>query len=203
MSSELPTSQASENNKGPILHVLRKWLAHSHALLEVGSGTGQHAVYCAPELPHLTWQTSDLETAHGAIHAWLSRFPSSNIRAPRLLDVCNENWFECPALIGVDAIYSANTAHIMHWPAVCSMFAGAGQLLRREGLFLLYGPFSYAGAHSSDGNRVFDQSLRARDAQMGIRDLDALQALAADAGLELEHDHAMPANNRLLLWRRR
>jgi hypothetical protein len=203
MTSELPTSQASENNKGPILPVLRKWLAHSHALLEVGSGSGQHAVYCAPELPHLTWYTSDLEAAHVGIHAWLSHFPSSNIRAPQLLDVRNEGWFESPALVGVDAIYSANTAHIMHWPAVCSMFAGVGRLLSSQGLFLLYGPFSYAGAHTSDGNRAFDQSLRARDPAMGIRDLNALEALAADAGLELEHDQAMPVNNRLLVWRRR
>lgn len=203
MTSELPFSPASENNKGPILQVLRKWLTHSHALLEVGSGTGQHAVYCAPELPHLTWHTSDLTAAHAGIRAWLARFPSSNVRAPRLLDVRCEGWFECSALLGVDAVYSANTAHIMHWQAVCSLFVGVGQLLDARGLFLLYGPFSYAGAHTSEGNRAFDQSLRAADPAMGIRDLHALEVLADDAGLDLADDQEMPANNRLLVWRRR
>jgi hypothetical protein len=203
MTSELPISQASENNKGPILEVLRCWLANTNTVLELGSGTGQHSVSFAPALSHLIWHTSDLQPCHKGITAWMSRYPSTNLRAPLLLDVRREGWFECASTIGVDAVYSANTAHIMHWPAVCSMFAGVGQVLDGGGLFLLYGPFSYGGTHTSDGNRAFDQHLRAGDPGMGIRDLGALEALANDAGLELAHDQAMPANNRLLIWRRR
>ena len=202
MTSELPFSQSSENNKEPILDALRVWLGNSHTVLELGSGTGQHAVHFAPRLNHLTWQTSDLQGAHAAIIAWLSRSPCGNLRAPLRVDVRDPRWHAGVESIGVDAVYSANTAHIMHWPAVVSMFVGVGHLLPAGGLFLLYGPFCYAGKHTSDGNRTFDASLRERDPGMGIRDRHALDALAEDAGLALEQDQAMPANNRLLVWRR-
>ena len=202
MPRDLPFSQASENNKGPILDVLLSRLERSHAVLEVGSGTGQHAVHFAPVLPHLIWHTSDLEPAHAGINAWISQCPSSNLRTPRLLDVRREGWQARVEKLAIDAVYSANTAHIMHWEAVCSLFAGTGQLLPPAGLLLLYGPFSYGGEHTSDGNRTFDESLRARDPGMGIRDLHALDALAVAAGLELAQDQSMPANNRLLIWQR-
>jgi cyclopropane fatty-acyl-phospholipid synthase-like methyltransferase len=203
MTSTLPFSQASENNKEPILAVLRAWLARSHAVLELGSGSGQHAVHFAPALPHLIWHTSDLQPAHAGIMAWLSRYPSSNLRAPQLLDLRCAGWQVRAQPIGVDAVYSANTAHIMHWEAVCSMFSGVGELLPIGGLFLLYGPFNDAGEYTSEGNRAFDASLRARDAGMGIRDWQAIDTLAVHAGLQLLKDEAMPANNRLLIWCRR
>ena len=202
MSNERPFSQASENNKAPILGELREWLASSHAVLELGSGTGQHAVHFAPELAHLIWHTSDLPPAHAGINAWLAHMPAGNLRAPRIIDVRCEAWHQPVSALAVDAVYSANTAHIMHWDAVRSMFAGVGQVLPIDGLFLLYGPFCYAGEHTSDGNRAFDASLRAQDPGMGIRDRHALDGLAADAGLVLAADQAMPANNRLLIWRR-
>ena len=202
MTRDLPFSQASENNKGPILDVLLCSLERSHAVLEVGSGTGQHAVHFAPELPHLTWHTSDLEPTHAGINARITQCPSSNLRTPRLLDVRREGWQAAVATLGIDAVYSANTAHIMHWESVCSLFAGTGQLLPPAGLLLLYGPFSYGGEHTSDGNRAFDKSLRARDPGMGIRDQHALEVLAVAAGLKLADDRSMPANNRLLIWQR-
>ncbi len=202
MTDELPCSQASENNKTPILDVLRTWLAQSRVVLEVGSGTGQHAVHFAPALPHLIWQTSDLQSAHAGINAWIAKCPSSNLRAPIVLDVQRGDWQEDVSQLAVDAVYSANTAHIMHWKVVCSLFEGVGRLLPAGGLLLLYGPFSDGGRHTSDSNRAFDASLRARDPDMGIRDLYALDALAADAGLRMAGNQGMPANNRLLIWRR-
>ncbi len=202
MTDELPFSQSSENNKIPILDVLRTWLAQSRVVLEVGSGTGQHAVHFAPALPKLIWRTSDLQSTHAGINAWIAKCPSSNLRAPIVLDVQRADWQEDVAQLAVDAVYSANTAHIMHWDVVCSLFAGVGRLLPAGGIFLLYGPFSDGGRHTSDSNRTFDASLRARDPDMGIRDLYALDALAADAGLRMAGNQGMPANNRLLIWRR-
>lgn len=202
MTSDLPFSQASENNKKPILEELRVWLKDSKAVLELGSGTGQHAVYFAPRLEHLIWNTSDLPENHAAIAARLSLHPAANLRAPMLLDARDTRWPSSTAALGVDAIYSANTAHIMHWDAVMSMFAGVGKALPVGGLFLLYGPFCYAGEHTSEGNRAFDASLRAGDAGKGIRDKNDLDELADQAGLTLAGDQAMPANNRLLVWRR-
>ena len=202
MSSELPFSQACENNKEPILQVLREWLVNSRAVLELGSGSGQHAVHFAPGMPHLSWHTSDLQPSHAGILAWMAQCPAANLRAPLLLDVRREQWQECASLPAVDAVFSANTAHIMHWEAVCSMFAGVGRLLPEGGHFLLYGPFIYAGEHTSDSNRAFDASLRGRDPGMGIRDQHALVALAMQAGLQLAQDQPMPANNRLLIWQR-
>jgi SAM-dependent methyltransferase len=202
MTDELPCSQSSENNKVPILDVLRTWLAQSRMVLEVGSGTGQHAVHFAPALPRLIWQTTDLQSTHAGINAWISKCPSSNLRAPIVLDVQRGDWQEDVSQLAVDAVYCANTVHIMHWEVVCSLFEGVGRLLPAGGLLLLYGPFNYGGRHTSDSNRTFDASLRARDPDMGIRDLYALDALAADAELRMAGNQGMPANNRLLIWRR-
>lgn len=202
MTSDLPFSQASENNKQPILEVLSIWLKDTKAVLELGSGTGQHAVFFAPRLQHLIWNTSDLSDNHAAIAARLSLHPAANLRKPMLLDMRDAQWPLNATALAVDAVYSANTAHIMHWDAVMSMFAGIGKVLPAGGLFLLYGPFCYGGAHTSDGNRAFDASLRAGDAGKGIRDKNDLEELADKAGLALAKDQAMPANNRLLVWRR-
>lgn len=202
MSNELPFSQASDNNKEPILDVLRSRLANSRSVLELGSGTGQHAVHFAPQLAHLTWHTSDLARNHAGINARLAQYRAANLRAPQLLDVQVSDWHVPFAGLAVDAVYSSNTAHIMHWPAVCAMFVGVGQLLSPGGQLLLYGPFSYGGEHTSDGNRAFDASLRAGDPGMGIRDWNDMDAQAVQVGLSVVKDQAMPANNRLLIWQR-
>ncbi|HKK04648.1 MAG TPA: DUF938 domain-containing protein [Gammaproteobacteria bacterium] len=194
-----PFSESCEQNKQPILAVLREALADSRAVLEIGSGTGQHAVFFARELPYLTWYTSDRLEYHPGIRAWLEEAGLANVHGPAELDARQREW---PA-VEVDAVFSANTAHIMDWPAVEAMFAGVGRLLPADGVFCLYGPFNYGGRYTSQSNERFDAWLRARDPASGVRDFDDLEALARAAGLELQRDYEMPANNRTLVWRKR
>lgn len=196
---EKPYSQACENNKRPILEVLERHLPGVHEVLEIGSGTGQHAIFFAENLPHLTWQTSDQRINHDGIRAWLEDGGPPNVLAPVELDVTVQPW----PVARAEAVFSANTAHIMSWPMVEDFVAGVGRLLPQDGLFLLYGPFCYAGMHTSESNARFDLSLKASDPAMGVRDFRDIDALAAGAGMELVEDNAMPANNRLLVWRRR
>ena len=193
-----PCSEACLNNREPILRIIEPLLEDCATVLEIGSGTGQHAVHFAAHLPHLTWLTSDLPANHTGINAWLEEAGLANLPPPLALDVRSENWHVGP----VDAIFSANSAHIMDEPAVAAMIEGVGRVLRAGGPLLLYGPFRYQGRHTSDSNREFDRWLRQRDPRMGVRDLDWLEVLARDAGLTLENDVAMPANNRTLVWRK-
>jgi cyclopropane fatty-acyl-phospholipid synthase-like methyltransferase len=191
-----PYSESCEQNREPILDVLRIELANRSHLLEIGSGTGQHAVYFAPEFPQLSWQTSDRRDMHAGIRAWLDDQGSANILPPLALDVSRDPW----PTTRYDAIYSANTVHIMGWPDVEQLFAGVGRILKNRGVFCLYGPFNYGGSYTSASNARFDEWLKARDPASGIRDFEALQELAEMAGLELNKDYEMPANNRTLVW---
>ena len=184
-----PYSEASERNREPILAVLKRVFKDSSVVLEVGSGTGQHASYFAAELPHLRWQASDVAEHLAGIRLWGME--------PIELDV-DKPW---PA-IDADAAFSANTAHIMSWPQVERMFAGVGSLLPSGAAFALYGPFNYGGKHTSDSNARFDAMLRHRDPASGLRDAAAVVALARRHGMMLEEDNAMPANNRLLVFRK-
>lgn len=186
-----PISEAYERNREPILKVLKRVFADRRHVLEIGSGTGQHAAYFAPALPHLVWQASDVAENLPGIREWVSD------PAPIELDVDKEDW---PAL-SVDAAFSANTCHILSWPQVERMFAGVGRLLPPEGVFALYGPFNYHGKHTSKSNADFDAMLRSRDPASGLRDFQDISALAEGAGLALAEDNAMPANNRLIVWR--
>lgn len=190
-------SPSSERNRGPILDVLREELVGCGALLEVGSGTGQHAAYFAPAFPNMTWQATDLAENLESIRAWLSDPVLPNAREPIGFDVAQAHW---PAL-KVDAIYSANTFHIMGWAQVVQFFARIHELLIPGGLLLIYGPFNYDGRFTSASNAAFDQRLRGDDPQRGIRDFEAVNDLAVRTGLRLQSDHDMPANNRLLVWR--
>ncbi|HEY7772428.1 MAG TPA: DUF938 domain-containing protein [Marinagarivorans sp.] len=191
-----PFSQACENNKGPILSHLKRLFSHSHSVLEIGSGTGQHAVHFATMMPQLTWQTSDRPVNHDGINAWIDHAPSDNIKRPVALDVECDAWPQ-PYF---DAVYSANTAHIMPWSAVEAMFYGIGKVLCEGGIFALYGPFNYDGHYTSTSNAQFDEFLRASNPQQGIRDFEAVCKCASGAGLHFKEDNAMPANNRLLVW---
>lgn len=193
-----PFSEACERNKEPILGVLRQVLAHSHRVLEIGSGTGQHAVFFAAELPHLCWQTSDLAVNHPGILAWIRASGLTNVLAPCVLDVDAPVW---PAR-NIDAVFSANTVHIVAWPQVENLFQGVGRTLEAQGLFCLYGPFNYHGEFTSASNAQFDVWLKQRDARSGIRDFEALDRLAKLHGMTLQDDYAMPANNRILVWRK-
>ena len=185
-----PFSEASERNRAPILAILKRVFKHRKRVLEIGSGTGQHAAYFAPELPHLVWQASDVVENLPGIREWVSTPP------PLELDV-DQKWPE----LDVDAAFSANTCHIMSWPQVERLFEGIGKI-RSLKTFCLYGPFNYGGKHTSESNARFDAMLRARDPASGLRDFESINALAEAAGLTLQEDNAMPANNRLLVWTR-
>ncbi|MEG0922727.1 MAG: DUF938 domain-containing protein [Comamonas sp.] len=199
--TDLPFSQACENNRAPILEVLQTAFADRCHVLEVGSGTGQHSVYFAPQMPQLVWQTSELPLHHGGIHAWHTAHPAPNLRVPVELDLRSSAW---PSTAdGVfDAAFTANTLHIVAWPLVERLFALVGSNLPTGGVFAVYGPFNYGSQFTSDSNRAFDGWLRQRDAASGIRDIEAVAQLAAQHQLHLLHDHAMPANNRLLVWKK-
>jgi len=194
--ADRPYSESCEQNREPILAVLQRYLSRSKRLLEIGSGTGQHAVYFAPELPALHWQTSDRVHNHAGIKAWLNAHPAGNLLAPLTLDVSSDTW---PAQ-QYDAVFSANTAHIMSEAEVAAMFAGVGRLLSSGGVFLLYGPFNIGGQYTAESNERFDQWLKVQDPRMGVRDLDWLVDLASATGLQLQEVVDMPADNKTLVW---
>lgn len=191
-----PYSPACDNNREPILRVIAPLLQDRRAVLEIGSGTGQHAAYFAGKLPHLIWYSSDVAGNLAGIRQWLREVETGNAPPPLELDVNGNNWPD----MCVDAVFSANTCHIMRWPQVCCLFAAAGRLLPAGGLLILYGPFNVNGAYTSDSNRRFDAMLKTRDPDSGLRDVEALDALARAAGMRFRQDYAMPANNLILCW---
>lgn len=191
-------SDACERNREPILAVLRDVLADAKKVLEIGSGTGQHAVYFGAALPHLTWQTSDLPQNHASIHGWLHEAKLPNVLPPFALDVASGDWPAGP----FDAVFTANTCHIMAWDEVRAMFAGVARILRPQGVMCVYGPFNYGGKFTSESNALFDMSLKAQGEHMGIRNFEDVDRLAHEQGMTMVADHDMPAHNRLLVWRR-
>ncbi|MFZ6778656.1 DUF938 domain-containing protein [Undibacterium sp. Ji83W] len=190
-----PYSLACERNSAPILQVITPALADCKSLLEIGSGTGQHAVTFARQLPHLQWQTSDRPEYHPGILAWLEEAALPNVLPPLELNIGKSSWPERQ----FDAVFTANTCHIMAWEEVELMFAGVASLLANDGRFCIYGPFNYAGQFTSASNQQFDASLKHQAAHMGIRDIEKVVELAAQHGMRLSDDVAMPANNRLLV----
>ncbi|MCU7812754.1 MAG: DUF938 domain-containing protein [Candidatus Thiodiazotropha sp. (ex Notomyrtea botanica)] len=197
MTKPKPFAESSEENKAPILKVLQRLFANTHSVLEIGSGTGQHAVHFASAMPYLNWQTSDVTDNHPGIQAWLDEANLPNLHYPLALDV-KEEWPDET----YDGIFTANTMHIMSWHEVERCFEGAGQVLSSGGCFALYGPFNYGGHYSSESNWRFDGWLHARDPLSGIRDFDDLQALAELNGMVFSEDIEMPVNNRILVWRK-
>lgn len=189
----LPFSQACENNKDPILSVLHRHLGGVRTLLEIGAGTGQHAEFLAGRFPELTWQASD--TAH-SLPLLRPRLARAGLPDPVALDIDSADW-GCGSF---DAIFSANVLHIIGAPSVENFFRGLGPHLEPDGLLLVYGPFRYRNAYTSESNAQFDRWLKQRDPVSGIRDFEWVNALAEDAGLTLVEDNAMPANNQLLVW---
>lgn len=198
-----PFSESCEQNKNVILETIKPILSSCKNVLEIGSGTGQHAVYFAQQMPHLQWYTSDRVDALKGIQMWLDEYQSegelSNVHSPITLDVTQSQW---PDLC-VDAIFSANTLHIMGWQEVKMFFERATQVLDANGLMLVYGPFNYQGQYTSDSNRQFDGWLKARDPHSGIKDFSELNDLAIQNGLKILVDYEMPANNRILLWQKK
>lgn len=190
--------EACDHNKDPILQILKDIFRNSQEVLEIGSGTGQHAVYFGQHLPHLTWQTSDLLENHAGIRARLKREGPSNVKFPFLLDVSQHPW----PVVATSAIFSANTLHIMSWKHVTQLFHGVGEILRPGGIVCIYGPFRYQGKYTSESNACFDQTLKFRDPHSGLRDFEAINVLACEQGLALVKDYSMPANNQTLVWKR-
>lgn len=190
-------SDACERNREPILAILRRVFADRRHVLEIGSGTGQHAAYFAPALAHLSWQPSDVAENLPSIRLW-----REEARTPRLLEPVELDVDRPFPRVDADAVFSANICHIMSWPQVERMFAGIAGLLPARGVFAVYGPFHYNGKPTSPSNAEFDTWLRGRDPQSGVRDFEDVRALGKRHGLALEEDNAMPANNRLLVFRR-
>lgn len=189
-------SAACDNNRQPILSIIENLFVNCKSVLEIGSGTGQHAAYFAEKLPHLIWHCSDLDENHPGIMQWLDEAGLSNTPPPLTLDVTRLPW---PAL-KVDAVFSANAVHIMAWEAVKPMISGVGQLLTTNGLLVLYGPFNYNNTYTSESNARFDIWLKERDPESGIRNFEDVEQLANAANMHLQDDFAMPANNRILCW---
>jgi cyclopropane fatty-acyl-phospholipid synthase-like methyltransferase len=190
----LPFSEACERNKGPILEVLRAAFADRIQVLEIGSGTGQHAVHFAAHLTHLTWHPTEQLPYLADLASRAKLEGPRNLRPPTLLDVKQSVW----PLRSVDAVFTANTLHIMGWAEVEALFRGVDAVLTPNGVVCIYGPFRYAGRYTSESNREFDLMLRERDPLSGLRDLTELSALAGRHALRLRVDHDLPANNRLL-----
>jgi hypothetical protein len=190
-------SKAAERNKHSILEKLGPLLATYKSVVEIGSGTGQHATYFAAALPHLQWQPTELPKNLAPLSNRCKTFPAQNLATPIVLDIDSNPW----PILHVDAVFTANTLHIIHWPQVCRMFAEVGKLLTTDGLFCIYGPFNIDGRFTSDSNKRFDRQLKIRDPQSGIRDIADLQREGKKCGLFLQKNDAMPANNRLLVWR--
>ena len=190
----LPISEACERNKGPILEVLRNAFAGRAHVLEVGSGTGQHAVHFAAHLPHLVWHPTEQLKYLPDLEARIKQQGGDNLRPPAVLDVRQAVW----PLRQADAVFSANTLHIMSWAEVLDLFGGLGRILAAGGVLCIYGPFRYDGRYTSDSNRNFDHMLQERDPLSGLRDIQAVTTLASQYGIHLKADHDLPANNRLL-----
>ncbi len=193
-----PYAESSDINKEPILEILRKVFADRKQVLELASGTGQHAVHFGRDLPYLTWQTSELQQNHAGIQAWLDEAQLPNVFSPVHIDANDAHW----PVGKFDAIFNANTVHIISWPEVERLFAGIGRVLEAGGILCLYGPFNYGGRFTSESNARFDGWLKARDSNSGVRDFEALNSLAEAQGLSLLKDIEMPVNNRTLVWQR-
>ncbi|MDH5710911.1 MAG: class I SAM-dependent methyltransferase [Gammaproteobacteria bacterium] len=193
-----PYAESCDQNRDVILSVIKPLLALSYSVLEIGSGTGQHALYFSHKLPHLTWQTSDRNENIGGIKLWLSD-SAQTLPEPIELDVNNNPWPD----IDCDAVFTANTCHIMNQDSVVAMFSGIGKLLSDGGQFIIYGPFNYNQRYTSQSNEHFDQWLKSRDPESGIKHFEELNHLAALSNMHLTNDFEMPANNRILHWVKR
>ena len=191
-------SESCERNQEPILKILQGVLAKQQYVLEIASGTGQHAIYFGRALPHLSWQTSELTEKHEGILAWLSEIKLPNVLPPVTLNVNDGKW---PVGI-VDTVFNANTVHIISWLEVERMFAGIARVLNANGILCLYGAFKYKGEFTSESNARFDAFLRSNNRNSGIRDFEDINRLAESHGLFLVKDVDMPNHNQTLVWQR-
>ena len=191
---------AAARNREPILAVLTRVLPPHARVLEIGSGTGEHAVHFARALPMVRWQPTDPDPAmRDSIAAWIAHADAPNVDAPLALDVTGTPW----PIDAADAIVAINVVHVSPWHATLALLAGAARLLPSGGPLVLYGPYRRADVPTAASNEAFDASLRAHDPAWGLRDVAAVERAAADVGLELVETREMPANNLALVLRRR
>lgn len=191
-----PFSESCEQNRDPILSVIQPLLSNCTNVLEIGSGTGQHAVYFAEKMPHLLWQTSDCAEYLPGITLWLDEAGLEISSSPIELDVSNSVW----PTNNVDTIFTANSVHIMSWKNVQDLFNGVGQLLKTNGQFIVYGPFNYDNQYTSESNARFDDWLGSRNTESSIKNFEDVCQLAEQNGMFLVKDYEMPVNNRILHW---
>jgi len=193
-------SPSAERNREPILAILQQVLPRTGTVLEIASGTGQHTLHFAAALSALDWQPSDPEAAaRASIGAWIAHSGLTNVRAPLDIDVRRQPW----GIEAADAMVCINMVHISPWAATQALFEGARRILPGGGVLYLYGPYRRDGAHTAPSNEVFDQQLRSRNPEWGVRDMEAVQQLGVDAGLSCDAPLAMPANNFSLVFRKR
>ena len=193
-----PFAESCEQNKQSILDVLKKVFIEPGKVLEIGSGTGQHAIFFTEQLSYLQWFPTDIEESLPAIRLWIKDAGHDRIKMPVILDVNIEIW----PFRNMDYVFTANTAHIVSWPEVKSMFRGVSQVLKSGGIFCQYGPFNYNGQYTSPSNEGFDQWLKNRDPNSGIRHFEDMVLLAKENNMILYTDFEMPANNRILAWQK-
>ena len=204
LEQQLPSAPACLRNRDPILQVIKPILANASNVLEIGSGTGEHAIYFAEHLPHLVWHPSDLRCNHDIINAWITRSQLPNVMPPIELDAAVPGWLLSPeAERKIDAIFTANTFHIIAWELCLALLKHTAEVFKKNdegkaGDLLIYGPFNFGGQYSSESNEKFDQWLKNRDPQSAIRNFETVAEEAAAVGFSLVADHEMPANNRLL-----
>ena len=193
-----PYSESCDQNRDPILSIIQPLLTPFKRVLEIGSGTGQHAVFFAKKMPHLDWQTSDRDQYHQGIQQWIDDAKLPNLQNPLSLDVLKDKWMDQQ----YDAVFTANTLHIMHHEDVQALFENIESVLNADGLMIVYGPFNYDGHYSSESNARFDHWLKNNDPKSSIKDFEWVNTLANKAGLVLQDDYEMPANNRILCWKK-
>lgn len=198
MTSSFPFSQPSENNKHVILDILKRHLTDANSVLEIGGGTGQHAVFFAEQFPDLRWQSSDIPSNVDSLNLRIVAAQRPNLPAAMALDVNDASWNCCQS----KAIYTANSLHIMSADSVENFFGGVARQLQANGMLMVYGPFRYDGAFTTESNARFDLWLKDRNPLSGIRDFEWVNGLAKSAGLHLLEDNAMPANNQFLVWQK-
>lgn len=200
---DLPFAPSCENNKDAILKVLRRHFiaadSQQRTVLEIAGGTGQHAVYFAQNFPELLWQSTDINSNVETLNLRINAAALENLPAAVTLDVTQQDW----PVVFVDYIFTANSLHIMPFTAVIEFFRRAGAVLKSAGRLCVYGPFKYQGEFTSPSNAEFDLWLKDRNPLSGVRDFEALNKLAEAAGLSFIEDNAMPANNQLLVWKKR
>ncbi len=196
--ADLPVAESCLRNQQPIFEVLQQELSDGDVVLEIGSGTGQHAAYVTQRLPQVRWQPSEMAENIANINAWRASVQADNFLPPLVLDITQELW----PVKQVDAVFSANVVHFVGWDKVRSMMAGIGRVLKDTGLAIFYGPYNYNGEFTSGGNRQLDQWLKSRDPASGIKDFEQVVMTARKEKLRLLKDIAMPANNRILVMQK-